>query len=74
MEAQLIAGAVIIGIVNGIQLLSPQIKGFISFAISMALGIAFGLAGFYGLTLETGIITALASSGLYKLTQQVGGK
>lgn len=75
MEEYLVAGAVIVGIVNGIQLGYPQLKGFVSFIISLVLGIVFGFIGFFGLPgIEAGIITALAASGLYKIAQQVGGK
>ncbi len=69
------AMAVNIGIVNGVQLLSPKVKGFISFAIAMVLGIVFGFLHWFGLSgVEVGIVAGLASSGLFKLTQNVGGK
>ena len=75
MEEYIIAGAVIIGIVNGIQLGFPQVKGFVSFLISLALGILFGAIHFFGLPgIEAGIITALASSGLYKVATRIGGQ
>jgi len=75
MEEYLVAGAVIVGIVNGVQLGFPQVKGFVSFIISLVLGVLFGLTHLFGLPgIEAGIIVSLASSGLYKVAQQVGGK
>lgn len=65
--------AVIIGIVNGVQLFETNRKGFIYFVIALVTGIVLGLIGFFGLNLESGIVTALASSGLYKVAQKVGG-
>lgn len=67
--------AVIIGIVNGIALLDiPQISSFVKFLIALAIGMIFGVFGVFGLTIETGLIVGLASSGLYKLTQNLGNK
>lgn len=67
--------AVIIGIVNGVRLLKEQNKwGFIFFALALGVGVGFGLIGYFGLTVETGIVAALASSGLYRVTEKVGGK
>lgn len=66
--------AVIIGIVNGIQLFeAPNKKGFIYFVVALVTGVVLGLLGMFGLNLEQGIVTALASSGLYKVAQKVGG-
>jgi len=67
--------AVIIGIVNGVSLLeSPKITSFVKYLIALALGLLFGVIHLFGLTIETGIIVGLASSGLYKVSQNVGGK
>lgn len=67
--------AVIIGIVNGVRLLKEQNKwGFIFFVLALAVGVGFGLVHYFGLTVETGIVAALASSGLYRVTEKVGGK
>lgn len=73
MDQSIVAVAAIIGIVNGVQLLSPKIVGFYSFALSLCLGIIFGIFHVFGLTLETGIVVALSSSGLYKVAQKMGG-
>ena len=76
MDTNLIVGvAVIIGIVNGVALLNaPQVTPFVKFLIALALGLAFGVIGLFGLNLQTGIIASLVSSGLYKISQNVGGK
>lgn len=66
------AVAVIIGIVNGARLFKEADKtGFIFFCLALAIGLVFGLVGWFGLTLESGLVAALASSGLYRLTQIV---
>jgi len=73
----LVATAVIIGIVNGVKLIPQnnfQVTSFVSFLIALALGVGFGLVGLFGLNIETGIITALVSSGLYTIAKRVGGQ
>jgi hypothetical protein len=67
----LVPVTVIIGIVNGVKLASPSVVGFISFLLALGLGLLFGAIGMFGLTIETGIVAALVSSGLYKLAQVV---
>lgn len=75
MDQSLIAVAAIIGIVNGISLLNaPQVTSFVKFAIALVVGILFGVFGLFGLTVATGLIVGLTSSGLYKVTQNIGGK
>ena len=69
------AMAVIIGIVNGVALLSNESNGkivvssFMKFVLALILGIVFGALHMFGLTVELGIVAALASSGLYKIAQ-----
>ena len=71
----LTAIAVIVGIVNGISLLgSPKITSFVKFLIALAVGLIFGVIGLFGMNIETGILLGLASSGLYKVSQNIGGK
>ncbi len=70
------AGAVIIGIVNGIRLIPQKylvIDSFLSFVIALVLGLVFGVTHLFGLDIQTGLIVALASSGLYKVATKVGG-
>ena len=66
--------AVIIGTVNGIRLLKSQdLWGFIFFVSAVVVGIVLGFLGYFGLTVETGIVAALASSGLYRVGEKIGG-
>jgi uncharacterized membrane protein len=67
--------AVIIGIVNGIRLLQAQNKwGFIFFCCAVGVGLILGALHFFGLSIETGLVAALASSGLYRVGEKVGGQ
>lgn len=68
------AMAVIVGIVNGIALASEKVNSFAKFVIALALGIIFGAFHLFGLTLELGVVAALASSGLYKIASKIGGE
>ena len=69
------AVAVIIGVVNGIQLATLKDKtSFFYFVAAVAIGLAFGLAKLFGLNIESGILAALASSGLYKVAKKVRGE
>ena len=69
------AVAVIIGLVNGVRLAFDTTdkyrKGLIFFGVALVVGLLFGALGWFGLTPESGIVAALASSGLYRLTQIV---
>lgn len=72
------AMAVIIGLVNGVRLLkegtdTKNYWGFILFTVAMGAGVLLGLLHYFGLTVETGIVVALASSGLYRVGEKVGG-
>ena len=70
----LIAMSVIIGIVNGVSLFgSPQVTPFVKFLVALGIGLVFGVLGMFGLNIETGLIAALASSGLYKVATKLGG-
>lgn len=75
------AGLVIIGLVNGFRLLkegmdsSPKSYwGFAFFVLALAAGVLFGFLGYFGLTVETGIVAGLGSSGLYRVGEKFGGK
>ena len=71
----LVAIAVIIGVVNGVRLLNlPQVTSFVAFVIALLLGVGFGFVGLFGLNIETGLVAALVSSGLYKVAQKIGGE
>lgn len=75
------AAAVIIGIVNGFRLLKEGREstprnywGFALFVCALITGIVLGFFHYFGLTVETGIVAALASSGIYRVGEKVGGK
>lgn len=66
--------AVIIGAVNGVRLLKAQdLWGFIFFVSAIVVGVVLGFLNYFGLTVETGIVAALASSGLYRVGEKIGG-
>jgi len=72
-------GLVIVGIVNGVRLLqeaqiSKDYWGFILFVIALLTGILLGLLHLFGLDLQTGILVALGSSGLYRISEKVGSQ
>lgn len=67
------AGAVLIGVVNGVRLLYPKLTSGQSFLLNLACGLGMGYAHLFGLNLETGLVTALMSSGLYQVAKKVGG-
>jgi len=48
--------------------------GFYLFCAAVVLGLLFGALQWFGLTLESGLIAALASSGLYQVAAKVGGR
>lgn len=65
----------IIGIVNGLRLAKETDKtGFFLFICALVIGILFGLLNLFGLNAETGIVVALASSGLYRVGEKFGGQ
>ena len=68
------AMAVIIGLVNGVGLASEKVTPFLKFVLAMFFGLLFGALHVFGLTVELGIVAALASSGLYKVAEKIGGR
>ena len=69
------AGLVIVGIVNGVRLLQEKsVWGFIFFVVALVAGAVLGFFHLFGLTLETGIVAGLGSSGLYRVGEKFGGK
>ena len=74
MTENIIAMGAIIGLINGIKLLeNPDKKSFYYFLGAVLTGLVFGYFKVFGLTVETGIIAGLSSSGLYKIASRVGG-
>lgn len=76
IESYAVAAAAIVGLVNGFRLAGDRdFKGFVFFALAMAAGLFFGNIHWFGLpNMEVGLLVALASSGLYRVGQLVGGK
>lgn len=72
------AGLVVVGLVNGVRLWfdvnDTGHKSFILFAVALVAGLLLGLLHFYGLTVETGLLVAIGSSGAYQIASKVGGK
>lgn len=78
MEQTLQAGLVIVGVVNGFRLLQEGYKtqnfwGFLFFVVALATGIILGFFHYFALTVETGIVAGLGSSGLYRIGEKFGG-
>ena len=67
------ATVTIIGIVNAIQLQFPKIVGLYALLMGVGVGILGGFVGVFGLTPELGLLAGFAGSGIYKLTQKLGG-
>ena len=69
-----VAGAAIIGLVNLVQHQFPEVKGLYGIILSVDLGFVAGFLGLYGLTIESGVVTALASSCVFKVATKMGGQ
>lgn len=70
------AVASIIGFINGLQFaLDGQWKSFAKFGAALVLGCTFGYLNWFGIKgIEAGLGLALTSSGIFKLTQNLGLK
>ena len=73
--------AVIIGIVNGFRLFKEGAEssprnywGFAFFMLALLTGLIMGFLNWFGLTPESGIVVALASSGLYRVSEKIGSQ
>lgn len=68
--------AVIIGLVNGVQLYNKKDKkSFYYFCTALAAGVLFGFLHWFTLDgIPSGIVAALASSGLLKVATRIGGE
>lgn len=71
------AVAVIIGIVRGITLGLDQTKfkatSLVSFGLAVLTGVVLGFFGYFGLDVQTGIISALVATGTYQVAKKIGG-
>ncbi|KKR00167.1 MAG: hypothetical protein UT24_C0016G0056 [Candidatus Woesebacteria bacterium GW2011_GWB1_39_12] len=72
---QLTSVAVVIGFINGVKLFeNPDKKSFMYFCFAIVLGVVFGFLKLFGISgIENGLIVALTSSGLYKISTKLGG-
>ncbi len=74
----LTAVAVIIGVVRGLTLGLDQTKfkvtSIIGFVLALVTGVVLGLLHYFGLTVETGVISALVATGVYQTAKKVGGQ
>jgi hydrogenase/urease accessory protein HupE len=70
-----LAGFVLIGLVNGIQFaVKKEWSSFIFFMTAVVAGSIFGYLQWFQLpSLEIGLAVGLASSGVYKTGQLIGG-
>jgi len=75
LEGYTMAGFVLIGLVNGIQLATnKEWKSFIMFMTAVLFGALFGFLGWFELpSCEIGLAIGISSSGVYKISQKIGG-
>ena len=75
LEQFAIAGFVLIGLVNGIQFaLDKNWSSFIKFLLAVIAGGVFGFLQWFGLpNVEIGLAVGVSSSGVYKVSQKLGG-
>lgn len=74
MEEALVYGlalTAIIGLVNGVDLIQrKEWYSVIKFGLAIAAGLLFGAIHWFGLpNMEMGLLVALSSSGVYKITK-----
>lgn len=78
-NVNLTAVAVIIGVVKGIVSVlqvytKVEVNTVFGVILSIVVGVILGLLGYFGLTVETGIIAALVGTGVYQVAKKVGGQ
>ncbi len=76
MEEYVVAGSILIGLVNGFNLAySKNWESFFKFLVAVVGGAVLGYLQWFGLpSIEAGIGAGLASSGIYKIGQKMGGE
>ena len=72
------AVAVIIGVVRGVilgleQFSKVNVTSLVGFLLALATGVVLGFLGYFGLNVESGIISALVATGVYQTAKKVGG-
>lgn len=75
LEQFAMASFVLIGLVNGVQFaFDKNWRGFALFLIATLAGTFFGFLGWFGIpSPEMGFSLGIASSGVYKVAQKLGG-
>jgi hydrogenase/urease accessory protein HupE len=70
-----LAAFVLIGLVNGIQFaVNKEWKSFVFFLTAVIAGTVFGTLKWFGLpSTEIGLAVGISSSGVYKISQKLGG-
>ncbi len=76
LQNYVIAGFVLVGLVNGIQfLVNRNWKSFCLFITAVIFGTIFGYLKWFGLpSMEIGLAVGISSSGVYKIAQKIGGE
>lgn len=75
LQQYVMAGFVLIGLVNGISFaIDRKWKEFGLFMTAVLAGLVFGALKWFGIpSAELGLAIGIASSGVYKVAQKVGG-
>lgn len=78
MDFNVVAVTVIIGVVRGVVLTLEQftkvnVNSILGFGLSLLVGVVLGFLGYFGLNIETGIISSLVATGLYQTAKKIGG-
>jgi len=78
-QINIVAVAAIIGIVKGIVSVlqvytEVDVNTVFGVLLALVIGIILGFFHVFGLTIETGIVSALVGTGTYQLAKKVGGQ
>jgi len=76
MEATIFIGAVIAGVTEAIRALSPKVKGAVTVAVAVLVGVLVALVdtqvGVKDITLAQGIVIALGTVGVVGTAKKIG--
>ena len=78
-NVNIVGVTVIIGVVKGIVAVlqtysKVEVNTVYGVVLSLVVGVVLGLLSLFGLTVETGIVSALVATGTYQLFKKVGGQ
>jgi hypothetical protein len=75
LEQYVMGAFVLIGLVNGVNFaIDRNWKSFVNFIIAVVAGTVFGYLHWFGLpSTEIGLAVGISSSGVYKVSQKLGG-